>query len=61
MKIKLKIDVNWDLYFMETKCTMPIILNRTMIFGAYNVDFEMTANIWRQLPEEYRRRREVYR
>ena len=43
MKIKLKIDVNWDLYFMETKCTMPIILNRTMIFGAYNVDFEMTA------------------
>ena len=56
MKIKLKIDVNWDLYFMETKCTMPIILNRTMIFGAYNVDFEMTANIWRQLPEEYRRR-----
>ena len=56
MKIKLKIDVNWDLYFMETKCTMPIILNRTMIFGAYNVEFEMTANIWRQLPEEYRRR-----
>jgi len=27
-----------------------------MIFGAYNIDFEMTANIWNQLPEEYKRK-----
>ena len=27
-----------------------------MIFGAYNVEFEMTANIWNQLPEEYKRK-----
>ena len=27
-----------------------------MIFGAYNVDFEMTDNIWHQLPEEYKKK-----
>ena len=27
-----------------------------MIFGAYNVDFEMADNIWYQLPEEYKRK-----
>ena len=56
MKIKLKVESNWDIWIYEAYSTMPIILNRTMIFGAYNVDFEMTDNIWRQLPEEYKRK-----
>ena len=56
MKIKLKVESNWDIWIYEAYSTMPIILNRTMIFGAYNVDFEMTDNIWHQLPEEYKRK-----
>ena len=56
MKIKLKIDKDrWEMTPYESYITMPIIIGRTMIFGAYNVDFEMTANIWKQLPEEYKR------
>ena len=36
---------------------MPIIINRTMILGVYDVCFfEMTDNIWRQLPEEYKKK-----
>ena len=60
MKIKLKIDKDrWEMTPYESYITMPIIIGRTMIFGAYNVDFEMTANIWKQLPEEYKRK--IYR
>ena len=58
MKIKLKTQSldDWELNLFESYSTMPIIINKTMIFGAYNVDFEMTANIWNQLPEEYKRK-----
>ena len=56
MKIKLKVEPNWEIWIYESYSTVPIIINGTMIFGAYNVDFEMTDSIWRQLPEEYRRR-----
>ena len=58
MKIKLKTQSldDWELNLFESYTTMPIIINRTMIFGAYNVEFEMTANIWNQLPEEYKRK-----
>ena len=60
MKIKLRIDKDrWEMTPYEGYITMPIIIGRTMIFGAYNVDFEMTANIWKQLPEEYKRK--IYR
>ena len=60
MKIKLRIDKDrWEMTPYESYITMPIIIGRTMIFGAYNVDFEMTANIWKQLPEEYKRK--IYR
>ena len=52
MKIKLKVEPNWEIWIYESYSTVPIITNGTMIFGAYNVDFEMTANIWNQLPEE---------
>ena len=57
MKIKLRIDKDrWEMTPYESYITMPIIIGRTMIFGAYNVDFEMTDNIWNQLPEEYKRK-----
>ena len=57
MKIKLKIDINQEFDFSESDYTMPIIMNRTMILGVYGVCFfEMTDNIWRQLPEEYKRK-----
>ena len=57
MKIKLRIDKDrWEMTPYEGYITMPIIIGRTMIFGAYNVEFEMTANIWRQLPEEYKKK-----
>ena len=61
MKIKLKTQSldDWELNLFESYSTLPIIIGRTMIFGAYNVDFEMTANIWKQLPEEYKRK--IYR
>jgi len=58
MKIKLKTQSldDWELNLFESYSTLPIIIGRTMIFGAYNVDFEMTDNIWHQLPEEYKRK-----
>ena len=59
MKIKLKVEPNWEIWIYESYSTVPIITNGTMIFGAYNVEFEMTANIWKQLPEEYKRK--IYR
>ena len=58
MKIKLKTQSldDWELNLFESYSTLPIIIGRTMIFGAYNVDFEMTDNIWYQLPKEYKRK-----
>ena len=58
MKIKLRIQSldEWELDGMEFECTLPIIRNRTIIFGAYNMNFEITDNIWYQLPEEYKRK-----
>ena len=57
MKIKLKVDLNQEFDFSESNYTMPIIINRIMILGVYNVNFfEMTNNIWRQLPEEYKKK-----
>ena len=48
MKIKLRRDKDrWEMTPYEGYITMPIIIGRTMIFGAYNVEFEMTANIWK--------------
>ena len=59
MKIKLKVEPNWEIWIYESYTSMPIIINGTMIFGAYNVEFKMTANIWKQLPEEYKKK--IYR
>ena len=59
MKIKLKVEPNWDIWIYESYSTVPIIINGTMIFGAYNVELQMTDNIWYQLPEEYKKK--IYR
>ena len=59
MKIKLKVEPNWEIWIYESYSTVPIIINGTMIFGAYNVEFQMTDNIWYQLPEEYKKK--IYR
>ena len=57
MKIKLRIDKDEEFDYSESNYTMPIIINRTMILGVYDVCFfEMTDNIWRQLPEEYKKK-----
>ena len=56
MKIKLKVEPNWEIWIYESYTSMPIIINGTMIFGVYNVEFKMTANIWKQLPEEYKKK-----
>ena len=56
MKIKLRIDKDEEFDYSVSDYTMPIIINRTMILGVYDVHFfEMTDNIWRQLPEEYKK------
>ena len=56
MKINLKVEPNWEIWIYESYSTVPIITNGTMIFGAYNVEFKLTDNIWRQLPEEYKKK-----
>ena len=56
MKIKLKVEPNWEIWIYESYSTVPIITNGTMIFGAYNVEFKLTDNIWRQLSEEYKKK-----
>ena len=58
MRTKLRIQSldEWELDGMEFECTLPIIKNKTIIFGAYNMNFEITDNIWYQLPEEYKRK-----
>ena len=58
MKIKLKTQSldDWELNLFESYSTLPIIIGRAMISGAYDVDFEMTDNIWHQLPEEYKKK-----
>ncbi len=47
MRTKLRIQSldEWELDGMEFECTLPIIKNKTIIFGAYNMNFEITDNI----------------
>ena len=56
MKINLKVEPNWEIWIHESYTSMPIITNGIMRFGAYNVEFKLTDNIWRQLPEEYKKK-----
>ena len=53
MKIKIKLEsLENILNLSDSFCTIPIIMDKSMIFGAYGVDLNMSEYIWYQLPEE---------
>ena len=55
MKIKIKIKLESlenILNLSNSFCTIPIIMDKSMMFGAYGVDLNMSEYIWYQLPEE---------
>ena len=53
MKIKIKLESLENILNLSNSfCTIPIIMDKSMIFGAYGVDLNMSEYIWYQLPEE---------
>ena len=53
MKIKIKLEsLENTLNLSNSFCTIPIIMDKSMMFGAYGVDLNMSEYIWYQLPEE---------
>ena len=53
MKIKIKLEsLENILNLFNSFCTIPIIMDKSMMFGAYGVDLNMSEYIWYQLPEE---------
>ena len=53
MKIKIKLEsLESILNLSDSFCTIPIIIDKSMMFGAYGVDLNMSEYIWYQLPEE---------
>ena len=56
IRIKLQPLHRNELNFSEAFCTVPIIMDKTMIWGAYNVDVNMSECIWYQLPEKFKER-----
>ena len=53
MKIKIKLEsLENILNLSDSFCTTPIIMDKSMMFGAYGVDLNMSEYIWYQLPEE---------
>ena len=53
MKIKIKLgSLENILNLSNSFCTIPIIMDKSMMFGAYGVDLNMSEYIWYQLPEE---------
>ena len=53
MKIKIKLEYLENiLNLSDSFCTIPIITDKSMKFGAYGVDLNMSEYIWYQLPEE---------
>ena len=53
MKIKIKLEsLENILNLSDFFCTIPIIMDKSMMFGAYGVDLNMSEYIWYQLPEE---------
>ena len=53
MKIKIKLEsLENILNLSDSFCTIPIITDKSMMFGAYGVDLNMSECIWYQLPEE---------
>ena len=53
MKIKIKLEsLEHILNLSNSFCTIPIIMDKSMMFGAYGVDLNISEYIWYQLPEE---------
>jgi len=57
MKIKIKLEsLENILNLSDSFCTIPIIMDKSMMFGAYGVDLNMPEYIWYQLPEECKKK-----
>ena len=53
MKIKIKLESLENILNLSNSfCTIPIIMDKSMMFGAYGVDLNMSEYIWYQLSEE---------
>ena len=53
MKIKIKLESLENILNLSNSfCTIPIIMDKSMMFGAYGVDLNISECIWYQLPEE---------
>ena len=53
MKIKIKLESLENILNLSNSfCTIPIIMDKSMMFGAYGVDLNMSEYVWYQLPEE---------
>ena len=61
IRIKLQPLHRNELNFSEAFCTVPIIMDKTMIWGAYNVDLNMSEYIWYQLPEKFKEKIKNYK
>ena len=61
IRIKLQPLHRNELNFSEAFCTVPIIMDKTMIWGAYNVDVNMSESIWYQLPEKFKEKIKNYK
>ena len=63
MEIRIKLQPLYrnELNFSEAFCTVPIIMDKTMIWGAYNVDLNMSEYIWYQLPEKFKEKIKNYK
>ena len=63
MEIRIKLQPLYrnELNFSEAFCTVPIIMDKTMVWGAYNVNLNMSEYIWCQLPEKLKEKIKNYK
>jgi len=57
MKIKIKLESLENILNLSNSfCTIPIMMDKSIMFGAYGVDLNMSEYIWYQLPEECKKK-----
>ncbi|WP_338986559.1 hypothetical protein [Fusobacterium polymorphum] len=63
MEIRIKLQPLYrnELNFSEAFCTVPIIMDKIMIWGAYDVDLNMSEYIWCQLPKKLKEKIKNYK
>ncbi|QYR55990.1 hypothetical protein [Fusobacterium hwasookii] len=63
MEIRIKLQPLYrnELNFSEAFCTIPIIIDKTMIWGVYDVDLNMSEYIWYQLPKKLKEKIKNYK